>query len=656
MLVSAVVAALVVGAAVPAAANGEPTSSPDAFGGIFSDDDGSVHEQSIERIAEWGIDAGCGDGRFCPARGITRAQMAAWLYGAAARLYGVPESVEEIQFLDVADDVWYRPYAQWAVANGVMGADGGSFDPDGAVTRADAAEMLVAAFDHLNAASSLLDLFQDAASVSEAVVLAMEGLYHAGVTKGCAVAPLRYCPAEKATRAATASLLARAVLLARVGLVVNEPESAQGYMLFKNVWGPDVYLIDHLGREVHTWNFVGFVRLAKLLATGNLMVRLSRGDSVSIAEIDRSGFVVWEYRLLAGFFHHDFVPLPNGNVLLLVEATKTPEEAIAAGANPDFISPEGLEYDYLVEIKPIGSNGGEVVWEWSVWDHLIQDHDPDRDNYGAVAEHPERIDINFILEQLYNSEYQRPDDWTHSNAIDYNPALDQIMLSPRHYSELWVIDHSITTEEAAGEKGDLLYRWGNPRAYRAGTVSDQQLFWAHNTHWIAPGLPGEGNILVFNNGDEWQGFQRWYSSVDEIIPPLIDGGVYSRGPGAAFGPAQPAWTYTAENPTDFYARNISGAQRLPNGNTLILDGPKGAAFQVTPDGRTVWKYISPVISTGPVYQGDAIPIRNIRTRQTPHGPTHTLANAVYRVEWYPPDYPGLQGLDLTPGKPLELDR
>ena len=651
MLVSAAVAALVGGAAVPAGANGESASSSDAFEGAFSDDDGSVHEQSIERIAEWGIDAGCGDGRFCPSRAITRAQMAAWLYGAAARLYGAPGSVEEIQFLDVADDVWYRPYAQWAAANDIMGTAGGSFDPDGAVTRADAAEMLVAAFDHLNAASLLRDLFQDAAGVPEDVVLAMEGLYHAGVTKGCAVAPLRYCPAEKATRAATASLLARAVLLARVGLVINEPESAQGYMLFAKTRGPDVYLIDHLGREVHPYP-ARDVSQAKLLATGNLMVRLGRGVSAAIAEIDRSGFVVWEYPM--PHLHHDFVPLPNGNVLLLVEAKKTPEEAIAAGANPDFISPEGLDYDYLVEVKPTGSNGGEVVWEWSVWDHLIQDHDQDKENYGAVAEHPERIDINFILEQLYNSEILGPSDWTHSNAIDYNPALDQIMLSPRHYSELWIIDHSITTEEAASYKGDLLYRWGNPRAYRAGTVSDQQLFWAHNTHWIAPGLPGEGNILVFNNGDEFQGYQRWYSSVDEITPPLTDGGAYSRGPGAAFGPAQPAWTYTADNPADFYARIVSGAQRLPNGNTLILDGPAGAAFQVTPDGTTVWKYISPVLSTGPVHQGDAIPIRN--TRETPHGPVHILDNVMYRVEWYPPDHPGLQGLDLTPGKPLELDR
>ncbi len=658
MLVSAVVAALVVGAAVPAAANGEPVLSSDAFEGAFSDDDGSVHEQSIERIAEWGIDAGCGDGRFCPARGITRAQMAAWLHGAAARLYGAPESVEEIQFLDVADDVWYRPYAQWAVANGVMDATEGSFDPDGAVTRADAAEMLVAAFDHLNAASSLLDLFQDAAGVPEAVVLAIEGLYHAGVTKGCAVAPLRYCPAEKATRAATASLLARAVLLARVGLVVNEPESAQGYMLFTPRWDTDVYgvyLIDHLGREVHTWNPARDVLQAKLLTTGNLMARLDLGESVVIAEIDRSGFVVWEYPLPR--LHHDFVPLPNGNVLLLVEATKTPEGAIAAGANPDFISPEGLDYDRLVEVKPTGSNGGEVVWEWSVWDHLIQDHDQDKENYGAVAEHPERIDINFILYQLYNSEMLGPGDWTHSNAIDYNPALDQIMLSPRHYGELWVIDHSITTEEAAGEKGDLLYRWGNPRAYRAGTVSDQQLFFAHNTHWIAPGLPGEGNILVFNNGNEFQGYQRWYSSADEITPPLVDGGVYSRRPGTAFGPAQPAWTYTAENPTDFYARFASGVQRLPNGNTLILDSPSGTAFQVTPDGTTVWKYINPVISTGPMHQGDAIRMIGIPANwQTPHGSFPTLANAVYRVEWYPPDHPGLQGLDLTPGEPLELDR
>ena len=653
MLASAVVAALAGAAAVPAGANGESAPSATAYEGAFSDDDGSVHESSIERMAEWGIDSGCDDGRFCPSDALNRAQMAVWLHRAAARLYGPPAPpAEEVQLADVADDAWYRPYAQWAAASGVMGAADGNFNPDGAVTRADAAEMLVAAFDHLNAAEVLRDLFGDAAGLSEAVVSAMEGLYHARVTKGCALAPLRYCPNEKVTRAETASLLARAVLLARVGLIVNEPESAQGYVLFTPRYDNNVYMIDHLGREVHTWISREGFRQAKLLENGNLMVRLGRGASASVAEINRSGSVVWQYRLPG--LHHDFIPMPNGNVLLLGEATKTPEEAIKAGADPDFISSVGLEYDYLVEIKPTGPIDGEVVWEWSVWDHLIQDYDRDRDNYGSVAENPGRIDVNFILYSLYNSMYRNPEDWTHGNAIDYNPVLDQIMLSPRHYGELWVIDHSTTTEEAAGEKGDLLYRWGNPRAYRAGTVEDQQLFWVHNTHWVAPGLPGEGNILVFNNGDEFQGFQRWYSSVDEIIPPLIDDGAYWREPGAAFGPAQPVWTYTAENPTDIYARINSGAQRLPNGNTLILNGPYGDAFQVTSDGTTVWRYVNPVTGAGLVRRGDAIAIRN--TRETPLGPAYIMDNAIYRVEWYPPDHPGLRGLDLTPGAPLELDR
>ena len=651
--VSAIVAALAGVAAVPAGADGGRVPSPGAFEGTFGDDDGSVHEGGIEQIAEWGVDSGCSDGRFCPSVVMDRAQMAAWLYRVAARLYGSPGPVgEEIRFSDVAEDAWYRPYALWAVAGGVMGADGGVFDPGGSVSRADAAVMLVAAFDHLMAADLVRDLFSDVDGLSEAAVAAAEGLYHAGVTKGCSAAPLRYCPAERVTRAETASLLARAVGAAQVGLLVNEPGSAEGYVLFTPRYGPAAYLIDHLGNEVHTWEPASAIRQVKLLENGNLMGRVGRGDTASIAEINRSGVIVWKYAQPG--LHHDFVPLPNGNVLLLSEAVKTPEEALAAGADPDFVSSLGLAYDYLVEVKPTGHDSGEVVWEWSVWDHLIQDYDPDRENYGAVAEHPELIDINFILYRLYNSEFRSAEDWTHGNAIDYHPGLDQIMLSPRHYGELWVIDHSTTTEEAAGAKGDLLYRWGNPWAYRAGTVEDQQLFWVHNTHWIAPGLPGEGNILVFNNGDEFQGFQRWHSSVDEIAPPLADGGAYRRGPGAAFGPAQPAWTYTAENPTDFYARFSGGAQRLPNGNTLILHGPQGTAFQVTPDGATVWKYKNPVLRNGPMHQGDAIPIRD--TRETPHGPVHLLDNAMYRVEWYPPDHPGLQGLDLTPGEPLEMNR
>src|SRR5690606_15913622 len=93
------------------------------------------------------------------------------------------------------------------------------------------------------------------------------------------------------------------------------------------------------------------------------------------------------------------------------------------------------------------------------------------------------------------------------NAIDYNPQLDQIMISTREFSELWIIDHSTTTAEAAGHTGgrsgkggDILYRYGNPAAYNRGTRADQKFFYQHDAQWIEPGLPGAGNILVFNNG------------------------------------------------------------------------------------------------------------------------------------------------------------
>ena len=85
----------------------------------------------------------------------------------------------------------------------------------------------------------------------------------------------------------------------------------------------------------------------------------------------------------------------------------------------------------------------------------------------------------------------------HTNAVAYNAELDQIMLSIHAFSEVWIIDHGTTTEEAAshsggkrGKGGDLLYRWGNPRAYRTGTNVDQRLFAQHNAHWIPEGLPG----------------------------------------------------------------------------------------------------------------------------------------------------------------------
>ena len=358
-----------------------------------------------------------------------------------------------------------------------------------------------------------------------------------------------------------------------------------------------------------------------------------------IKEANRAGNIVWEYN---GWdykhfarIHHDYLKLPNGNVLLLMRGLMTQQEAVAAGADSRLSPPGAWLYDFLLEVKPTGLNTGEVVWEWSILDHLIQDHDPDKDNYGPIAGHPRRIDINYLIRQP--SIWDEWDhDWTHSNAIDYDPVSDQIMISVRNYSELWIIDHNTTTEEAAGTKGDLLYRWGNPRAYGAGDYQDQQLFWQHDTHWIPPSLPGEGNVLYVNNGNELPGLQRMYTSIEEITLPS-----YPNPPpvwsSQSFASAQLQWAHTAHNPADLYFPYGARAKRLTNGNTVICKG--GTVLQVIPDGTTVWKYISPVPERNgpPVHQGDKV---------------QTRAGCSLRP-WYEPNYPGLKNIDLTPKGPIE---
>ena len=430
-----------------------------------------------------------------------------------------------------------------------------------------------------------------------------------------------------------------------VGLLLNQPAAAAGYTLFTTYWNHDAFLIDPLGRVAHAWHTEMRFINAKLLDNGNLLVAARS----NVSEIDPRGNVVWQY---AGgpIDFHDFLKMPNGNILLLAETHKTREEAIAAGANPELVPEFGFLHDYLLEVRPDYPTGGEIVWQWSVWDHLVQDFDPTKPNYGAIAEHPELININF-------PPIPKPDR-THINSVDYNPELDQIMLSPRNFSELWIIDRSATTEEARGHAGgnsgmggDLLYRWGNPRAYDRGDVADQRLFWQHQTHWIPPGLPGAGNILLFNNGNEFKNYRRHYSSVDELIPPA-NGYRYRRAENAAYPPDAPEWTYAAETPSDFYAPITSGAQRLPNGNTFIVDGTAGTIFQVTPDGKIAWKYVAPLDWLFHLRQGDTPSIWE--TFPNPYGdPVPWLTNSVYRAYWYPPDYPGLQALDLTPGAFIE---
>ncbi len=422
-----------------------------------------------------------------------------------------------------------------------------------------------------------------------------------------------------------------------VGLLLNTDRAFEGYTLFTPVAEGNTYLIDNDGRVVQSWNKGTQGNATPYLLEDGSIIGVRRG----IIQYAWDGTLTWNFNLeFQG--HHDIEVLPNGNVLLLAYDRKTAAEAIAQGRDPDRLNTPELISERILEVRRTGLTTGEIVWEWSAWDHLIQDFDPAKENYGVVGDHPELIDINFGETNPNGND----DDWLHANALDYNPATDQIMVTLRQFSELWVIDHSTTTAEAAthsggssGSGGDLLYRWGNPAAYDAGGPAEQRLFVPHDAQWITPGLPGEGNVLIFNNGvGRPEGFQ---SSVEEIVLPVDEAGVYNLVPGAAYGPFGTVWSYS--DGRNFFSSIMSGVGRLPNGNTLITSGVPGRLFEVTRQGETVWNYASPLTRDGPLVQGDPKEHDGIR------GPTE-----VFRSYRYAPDYPAFAGRDLTPQGTLEV--
>lgn len=438
-----------------------------------------------------------------------------------------------------------------------------------------------------------------------------------------------------------------------MGLFINEPLASEGYTLFAPMTYNEVYLINNEGEKVHSWQTETNPALSVCLLENGHLVQTSvnsnspfkgtGGAGGEINEYDWDGNLVWSYSYSGSSYcsHHDVKVLPNGNYLLIAWELKSKSEAIQAGRDSSTISEGEIWPDHLVEVQPnyeVGS-GGTIVWEWYVWDHLIQDFDSSEDNYGTVADHPELININYAnpgRDGTYGA------DWNHTNSVEYIEAYDQILLSSHSFSEIWIIDHSTTTTEAASHSGgisnkggDLLYRWGNPQAYNGGSSSDQQLFSQHNASWIESEYPGEGNILIFNNGVNRSG-NTSYSSIDEITPPN-NNGVYSMN-GSTFGPISTTWQFTATPESSFYSQNISGVQRLPNGNTLICDGNYGTFCEITSSFDTVWYYINPVTNNGPLTQGESIPAANqgVGTQ-----------NQVFRCTRYSKNYSAFSGKDLT---------
>jgi hypothetical protein len=401
----------------------------------------------------------------------------------------------------------------------------------------------------------------------------------------------------------------------------------EGYTLFSPMFSDKTYLIDMLGNVVHVWEHKGdppglhYILLENGNILGNTREKPSPkpkpgaakqkpdpnpnpnkglnfgGGAKGLREVDWDGNAVWEWipGPEEGSLHHDFVRLPNGNTLANAWEHISKEEAIAGGRDPKQTTERGLAPDMIYEINP----AGKVVWKWSAWEHR-----------GMNSKN--HLDVNYITAVLPQHRFANPD-WTHFNAIDYNPETDQILVDSREFGELYIIDH---------KTGDIVYRWGNPYAYGAGdppaftTPGDQILFGPHDAHWIKEGLPGAGNILIYNNG--WARPPVNYSSVIEMDPKT----------------GEIVWEYKSKSENSFYSHHISGAQRLPNGNTMVCSGNHGHFFEVTKEGEVVWEYINPVTSGGIKSWFDDVGFQ--------------ASNMVFRAHRYGPDYPGLKGKDLTP--------
>jgi hypothetical protein len=503
------------------------------------------------------------------------------------------------------------------------------------------------------------------------------------------------------------------------GLMLREPGTYDGYTLLAPLNSKSIHLVDMDGKVVHTWALDQVPGGGTYLLDNGHLLRCAQKDDNPrfhgggigglIQEIDWDGKIVWEYELATKELtqHHDMFRFKNGNIAFIAWEYHSPEEQRTHGRDPAAILDEGLWTDVIMEIRPTHPRGGDVVWQWRAWDHLVQDYDSKAPDYGQPREHPGCFDLNADYKFLKKTEtpeekkkreeraaqmralgyaggkdpnddddkkklgadahasneakssdasganhsdangsnhsgasddakraddpnhlaHAGPDDakhppdptapprrspddpkrpggprklesdWMHTNAIDYNPDLDLLVLSSPHACEIFVIDHSTTSAEAAGKSGgrwgkggELLYRFGNPQNYGMGRPEDKKLFYQHNVTWSKDAPKGELRVMLFNNGSERPG--KEYSSVEELVLPFDRKSGFVREPDRTFGPKEAAWSYS--DPENFFSGFISGAQRLPNGNTLICAGAPGRVFEITKDKRIVWDYWNPL--------------------------------------------------------------
>lgn len=417
------------------------------------------------------------------------------------------------------------------------------------------------------------------------------------------------------------------------GTTIYDPvRSWSGYTVLSPLGTPAVIVIDMNGTVVKRWEGYndsaggparvlpgGFViaasgarpphqealELVERDFDGNVVWRYGRNQQVAL----RDGSMVWSARqhhdwqresMPAGYYSPGSAPtVEGGNTLLLTHTDRT-QPTVAAVP---------LEDDRLIEV----SWQGDIVWEWVASDHV--------DELGFSADARKAIAAASTTNAARGSF-----DWLHVNSATYvgpNRWFDQ---GDRRFAPNNVI---ISSREASllaivGRDGKIVWRLGPDFSESKELRAIRQIIGQHHAHLIPNGLPGAGNLLVFDNGGA-----SGYGFTNPIAP--AGRGAFARATSRVLeiNPVtlELVWSYT--NPR-FFSTNISSAQRLPNGNTLIAAGAGGRMFEVTKEGVIVWEYLYPSFS-GP-NSSNAV----YRSYRVPYGWIPQLARPRERAVVAPP--------------------
>jgi len=367
--------------------------------------------------------------------------------------------------------------------------------------------------------------------------------------------------------------------------VYNPDLISNDYILAVENSSTTSYLLNKEGNKIYTWNFSDTSgNDIELLPDGNI-IGLFKDNNPTIdfggfggtaKIIDNNNNTIWEYTVSNNnsIAHHDVEILPNGNVLMIIWERVLNQIAIENGVD--------FENDIFVEkIIEISRASNTIVWEWNSWNHIIQDKFENLPNYGNINNNPNKININYSVENPPGGNFFASGDIMHANGLDYDENNDLIYLSVNYYDEVWVIDHSTTTNEAASSQGgnfnkggDLVYRFGNPNTYNS--LGDKIFDKQHFPNLLENGVVGEGNILIYANGVSNQQSYIYELQMPTSLQLLSNSN----------NEPDIVWSFTDE---DLFANKLCGAVRLSNGNTLITESDYGL-WEVTNEGEVVWKY------------------------------------------------------------------